>query len=72
MTNEELKTQYPAIEFAYPIAVNSYDVALKRLDCVFRRIVGTDSGATWAPIPEPTWAVIPVHRGQLFRCHVGT
>ena len=40
--------------------------------CVFRRIVGTNSGPTWAPIPEPSWAVIPVDRGHLFRCNVGT
>lgn len=38
MTNEELKAQYPAIEFAYPIAVNSYDVALKRLDAIDNRL----------------------------------
>ncbi|MBA2525378.1 MAG: tyrosine-type recombinase/integrase [Pyrinomonadaceae bacterium] len=40
--------------------------------CVFRSIVGTHSGSTWAPIPEPSWAVIPVHRGQLFRCQMST
>jgi hypothetical protein len=40
--------------------------------CVFRRIVGTHSGSSWAPIPGPLWAAIPVHRGHLLRCNVST
>ena len=40
------------------------------LQCVFRRDLGTRSGATWAPIPvalghsfRNTWAPIPAHLG---------
>lgn len=32
MTKEELEKTYPAVELAYPLAVASYDVSLKRLD----------------------------------------
>src|SRR5207248_11768290 len=38
LTNEQLESQYPGIEFAYPIAVNSYEVALKRLDSIDGRL----------------------------------
>ena len=38
MTKEELETKYPGVEYAYPIAVASYDLALRRLDAIDGRL----------------------------------
>ncbi len=37
-TNAELENRYPGVEFAYPIAVNSYEVSAKRLDAMDGRL----------------------------------
>jgi len=38
MTEEQNKATYPGVELAYPLAVNSYDVALKRFDAMDGRL----------------------------------
>ena len=38
LTNQQLEAQYPGIEYAYPIAVSSYELALKRLDAIDGRL----------------------------------
>jgi len=50
--------------FSNQLGLWTMRVDMKREACVFRRIVGTNSGASWA--------VIPGHRGHRFRCIVGS
>jgi hypothetical protein len=64
MSEETNKATYPGVELAYPLAVSSYDVALKRFDAMDGRL------QTILAFVVATSAIIPavaVNRGLRFQ-----
>lgn len=62
--SEELEQSYPSVELAHPIAVASYDVALKRLDSIDGRLQTILAFVTAISAAVPT---IAGARGVTFR-----
>lgn len=63
MPIEELKAKYPSVELAYPLAVNSYDVALKRMDAIDGRLQTLLAFIATVSLPVP---VIGASKGLPF------